>query len=507
MKQPARLSVLCAIVLSACAVGPDFKAPDTSATKAYLSEQDVLTAEQRLALGQHMEKTWWTLFGSHTLDDLIRQAVAGNHGLAAARETLAQAKASVDAERGSLLPQVSLDALAGRQKYGVALFGPSNFLIPPFTYYEAGPVFSWTADLFGGGQRRLERQQALTAYQSHELEALYVALTGNVASQTVQLAALHQEIGSAEALIRADNRLLALSRAAVEAGAASRTDVLAAQSRLATDRALLPPLKQRYSLSAHTLSVLLGKTPGDWSPPALPFGQLGFPPTIPLSLPSELAHNRPDILAAEANLHAASATVGVATANLYPDLTLSANLLQEALTPSRIFYGASNAWALVGGLSAPLFNGGSLSAQKQAAEHAYQAALEDYRQTVVHAFGQVADALTALAHDAEWLTSSQESAQTTRDALEIARKSQEAGSSALPEVEAALRSVALAQMQLTEARATQYLDAIQLFVALGGSPADTAASRNSPHPPRDTENQTPAPLAPLKSALSPGNSQ
>ena len=472
MKAVARITVILSVGLSACAVGPDFKVPDAPATKAYVSEQEMLTVDQRIALGHRVESEWWTLFGSPTLNDLIRQAVRGNHGLSAARETLAQAQAAVDAESGSLMPQVSLDAIAGRQKYGVALFGPSNFFIPPFTYYEAGPAFSWTLDLFGGGQRRVERQQAMAAYQSHEMEALYVALTGNVASQTVQLAALRSEINEAEKLLQADTQLLTLTQASFDAGAGTRSDVLNAQSRLAADRALLPPLKQRYSLSAHTLSVLVGRAPGDWSPPDVAFGQLAFPPELPLALPSELVRKRPDILAAEANLHAASATVGIATANLYPSLTLSANMFQEALTPTRLFYGASNAWALAGGLSAPIFDGGTLSAQKREAEHAFQAALSEYRQTVVHAFGQVADVLTALSHDGEFLNAMSTGAQTAHTALDIARKSYEAGNTGLLDVALARRSDALAQLQLADARVNQYLDAIRLFVALGGSPFD-----------------------------------
>ncbi|MDE2260481.1 MAG: efflux transporter outer membrane subunit [Betaproteobacteria bacterium] len=465
-----RPALLLALALSACSVGPDFRTPDPPATKTYTSEKEILTSEQRSALGQHITTEWGGLFASVPLNALISQAFSDNYDIAAARETLVQAEASVKAQSGSLMPQASLDALAGRQKYGVALFGPSNFFIPPFTYYEAGPSLSWTLDLFGGGQRRVERQQALADYQSHELDAMYVVLSGNVVSQAIALATVKAEIATLQRILAADEKTLVLVQASFEAGAATRMDILEAQSRLMADRALLPPLKQRSSLSYHTLSVLVGKAPADWSPPDLDFDHLTLPETLPLSLPSELVRKRPDILAAEANLHAASATVGVATANLYPSLTLSADMFQEALTPTRLFYGISNAWALAGGLSVPIFNGGTLSAEKREAEHAYLAALAEYRQTVVRSFSQVADALAALAHDAEMLDALKATAATTRASLDLAQKSYEAGNTGLLQIEAARRAFAQAELHLVEVRSQHCLDATQLFVALGGSP-------------------------------------
>ena len=459
--RPRLLPLLLTLGLCACSVGPDFRRPDPPATQTYTPE---------IVLGQRIETEWGGLFASPPLQALIRQAMADNHDMAAARQTLAQAEATVQAYRGSLMPQASLDALAGRQKYGVALFGPSNFMIPPFTYYEAGPSLSWTVDLFGGGQRRVERQQALADYQGHELEAMVVVLSGNVVSQAVSLAAVNAEIIALQRMLASDEKTLALTRAAFADGAANRMDILGAESRQMADRALLPPLKQRASLSAHTLSVLVGKAPADWSPPPLDFDLLTLPENLPVSLPSELVRKRPDILAAEANLHAASASVGVATANLYPSLTLSADMLQEALMPSRLFYGASNAWALAAGVSAPIFNGGLLSAEKRGAEHAYQAALAQYEGTVVRAFSQVADALTALAHDADLLDALRVSLVTAQASLDLAQKSYAAGNIGLLEVEAARRDAAQAQLHLTEVRSQQLVDATQLFVALGGFP-------------------------------------
>jgi NodT family efflux transporter outer membrane factor (OMF) lipoprotein len=478
MTRLPRSAFLIALVLSGCSVGPDFRAPDPPATKTYTSEKEILTPENRNAVGQHITTEWGGVFASAPLNALIRQAFLDNYDIVAARETLAQAEASVKAQSGSLLPQASLDALAGRQKYGVALFGPSNFFIPPFTYYEVGPSLSWTLDLFGGGQRRVERQQALAEYQSHELDAMYVVLSGNVVSQAVMLATVKAEIAVLQRILVSDEKTLALVQASFEAGAATRMDLLEAQNRLMADRALLPPLKQRSSLSYHTLSILVGKAPADWLPPDLDFEHLTLPKTLPFSLPSELVRKRPDILAAEANLHAASATVGVATANLYPSLTLSANMFQEALTPTRLFYGMSNAWALAGGLSIPIFNGGTLSAAKSEAEHAYLVALAEYRQTVVHAFSQVADALTALDHDTEMLDALKDTLATTKASLDLAQKSYEAGNAGLLQIEATQREFAQAELRLMETQSQQRLDATQLFVALGGSPLMSSAKHN-----------------------------
>jgi efflux transporter, outer membrane factor (OMF) lipoprotein, NodT family len=461
--------------LTACSTDPLLDSPDQP-NRPYLPAADMADLQGHVALGQKLETAWWTLFNSGALNDLVHQAVDANPGLSAAKETLAQAQAAVEAEQGSQMPQVSLGAVTGRQLYGVALFGPSNFFIPPFTYYEVGPSFSWTPDLFGGGKHRVERQQALADYQQHQWEALYVALTGNVVAQAVQQATWRTDIDAVEHVIVCDERLRELTQRAVMTGSASRSDLVTAQTRLDTDRALLPALQQNYSLHAHTLAVLLGRGPGDGLPLDVRWEQLKLPAALPVSLPSELVHRRPDILAAEADLHAAGAALGVASANLYPSLTLSANMLQEALSPSRIFYAASNAWALAGAISVPVWDGGVLSAQRRAAEHAYRASLDNYRDTVVRAFGQVADALTALVHDDEAIVIFDDGARTSATALAIARQHVEAGDGNQVDVVQAERADAQMQRQLSDAHAARYLDAIRLFVALGGSPLPPLSS-------------------------------
>ncbi|HET9113517.1 MAG TPA: efflux transporter outer membrane subunit [Burkholderiales bacterium] len=462
--------LLSVLLLAACSSGPDFSAPDAPKTQAYVSKTDVLPSQQRIALGKRIETDWWALFSSPELNALIRQTVENNYDLAAAHETLAQAEESVKAQSGSLMPQAALGATAGRQKYGAALFGPANFSIPPFTYYEVGPSLSWTPDLFGGGRREVERQQALAEYQAEQMDALYVALTGDTVTTALDIAATGAEISMLRNIIAEDENTLRLIESSYAAGSSTRMDIQSARNRKIEDQALLPPLIQRLSVSRHALAIFVGRAPADWLPPELDFNRFTLPQELPLSLPSELVKKRPDILAAAAELHAASAAIGVATANLYPQITLSANMMQEALTPVGLFSAANNAWALAGGVSAPLFNGGTLTAEKRRSEHAYRAALARYQQIILVAFRQVADALTALAQDEEAQRLADNAADSARVSLELARASYHAGAIGLIDLQNAERALTKTQWERIRVRQQRYLDSARLFVALGGSP-------------------------------------
>jgi len=473
-KQGVILGIL--VLLSACSTGPDFKAPASPEGTTFTSGDEAVPLNQRIVLGKRIETDWWTLFASGALDSLIQQAVKNNYDLSSAKETLAQAAEAVKAESGSLSPQISLDATAGRQKYGVALFGPSNFNIPPFSYYQAGPSISWSPDLFGGGRRAIERQQALANYQVHEIDAIYIALTGDTAAAALEIAAANAEIAAVKSMIAEDRKTLALVQESYAAGASTKVDVLGMKTQLNIDQTILPPLEQRLSVSRHALSIYLGKAPADWTPPNIEFNSLMLPDKIPVSLPSDLVRRRPDILAAEANLHAASAAIGVATANQYPQLTLTANMMQEALTPAGIFSAAGNAWSLAAELTAPIFDGGKLIAEKRGAEHAYQASLAQYQQTIIVAFKQVADALTSLAHDDEEVAIRNNALDDASISLELMRSSYQAGAVGLLPVQNARHALAKARLDIVQARHQRFLDCVRLFVALGGSPIATKQS-------------------------------
>lgn len=470
-----RLSpLLLTLALSACMVGPDFTRPDAPAQTGYRAPNEANT--DRIALGAATDSQWWHAYGSADLDRVVEQALRDNKTLAEANATLGQTQEAVEASSGALWPQLGLDASAGRQKYGKTLFGPSNFSIPPFTYYSVGPSVSYLLDIFGGNRREVERNAALAEYQGYQLQAAQLSLSAETVGQSLALASARAQIESIKQIIADDEENVRLTEATRAAGSGTLTDVLSAQSQLASDRALLPAIEQDLSVTRHALALLVGKAPADWQPPEFELSALTMPEKIPLSLPPELVHRRPDILAAEAQLHAASAAIGVATANLYPSLRLSANLTQQALTPAKLFEGNSNAWALAAGLTAPIFSGGTLSAEKRAAVDAYRAALARYEQTVLESFTQIADLLEALTHDAEQIEAQKHALNTADQALKLTRLSFQAGNVGVVQVLDAERQVSQARLGLTRAQTQHFADSARLFAASGGAPLAKASA-------------------------------
>ena len=455
--------------LSACAVGPDFSEPAAPPAKSFTAEGDQISIEgQHVVIGEKVSAEWWKAFQSPQLDDVMQKALADNNTIAGAKATLAQAQEQITAASGSLFPQVSFGGAAGRQKYGKSLFGPSDITIPPFTYYTVGPEVSYLLDFAGGERRGVEQEEALAQFQSYEADAIRLSITGNVVAQALGIASARAQIAAIEQIIADDRRNLDLVEKSRAAGAATLTDVFSAQSQLASDQTLLPPMEQQLSVATHALSILTGKAPADWQPPDFTFAQLHLPAELPLSLPSELAHQRPDILAAEAQLHAASAAIGVATANLYPSITLSADVTQQFLSPGNLFNPASMAWALAAGLTAPIFSGGTLQAEKRAAEDAYQATLSNYQQTVLESFGQVADVLKALEHDSQEIKAQHYALETAQSSLKLARTSYKEGNIGVLQVLDAERQSNEAELAMARVQAGRYQDTALLFLALGG---------------------------------------
>jgi NodT family efflux transporter outer membrane factor (OMF) lipoprotein len=482
---PAACGLAAAALLGGCTVGPNFHRPAAPITPAYrpageaspigasdaAAERHAPAADpyrQRILLGAPAAPEWWTLFASPQLDELMRRAIAGNHDLAAAKATLAQARELVAAQTGQLYPQVGLQAGTGRQKYGAEFLG--TFAVAPFTYEAVGASVRYVLDYDGAIARSIEEKKALEQYQRSELDAAQLTLTGDVASEAVIIAATRGEIRAAAELLSEDRHNLSLVQTAFANGFVSRLDVLTAQSQLASDQTLLPPLYQQLQVARHALAVLLGHPPADWSRPDLELTELRLPGTLPVSVPSKLVHSRPDILAAEAQLHAATAAVGVATANLYPQIALSATFGQQALTPSRLFDASSAAWSLIAGLTQPLFDGGTLRAERRASLDALQASAARYQQVVLDSFGQVADLLDALDHDAQLVAAQANARDTSEASLDLARQSYQAGNSGLLQVLDAQRLRQRAELGFLQAQSRQYLDTIQLLLAVGGNP-------------------------------------
>jgi NodT family efflux transporter outer membrane factor (OMF) lipoprotein len=465
------------LTLCACTVGPNFKAPDAPTAPGYSAPGDSPPpADQRVTLGAQIEGDWWAQFHSTRLDGLIKVALEANQDIAAGKARIAEAQEEVIAAHAALLPSLTFGTTVGRQKYGKSLFGPLDFVIPPFTYYTVGPSISAPLDIFGGNKRILEEKQAYKDYQKDELDAAYLSLTANVVAQALSVAAARAQIEVVQDIIANDQRNVDLVQRSLDDGQATRTQLLTAQTQLATDKTLLPELHQEESTARHALAILVGKSPAEWTPPELTLSDFVLPGEIAASLPSELVHRRPDILAAEAQLHAASAAIGVATANLYPNITLGGSLTQQALTPGGLFQGAAAAWTIAANLTAPLYDGGRLRAERRAAVEGYQAALADYRQVILRSFGDVADSLQALSNDDDQFNSQTVAAQTAAAARDLARRSYTVGNSGILDVLDAERSTAQAQLGLSRARAQRLIDTARLYMALGGTPVPTTTA-------------------------------
>ncbi len=469
-----------AAVASGCAVGPSFRRPPAPDVDRYVAGDLPIdlnagadATAQHVAIGATVTATWWQLFRSDALDAVLRQAVADNPTLAAARATLAQAQQAVREARAAFYPQVDFGATIERQQTGSRTLQSVNgtsarVSAPAQNIYSLGPTVSYLPDVFGGTRRHVEQEAALAEQQRYEVAAAYLTLTGNAVTQAIALASARLQLAAAESIIADDERNLGLVKDTLAAGKAAEVDVLTAESQLANDRTLVPPLRQQISTARHALAILVGKFPGEWSAPDFDLAELTLPGELPLSLPSELVRRRPDILAAEAQLHADSAAIGVATAQMFPSFPLSASFTAGAATTSALFPAASSAWTLAAGLTAPIFHGGALDAQRKAAIAAFEASLATYRATVLQAFGQVADTLRALEHDAELVDAERRVLDASTATLELQRFSYQAGKATLLQLLDAERVAQQARLGYARARAERYQDSAALLVAMGG---------------------------------------
>ena len=480
------LTLACAAAMAGCTVGPNFTRPTPPASTRYTvaaardASVPAQDTSQHIDLGREIEGDWWSLFRSDAIDGVVKQALEHNRSLEASTATLRQADELAIATGGARYPQIGLSAGVGRQQYGDEFLG-GFFNVPPFTYYAIGPTVSYTLDYVGGIARRGEQQYALAAVARHQMDAAYLTVTGQAVMQTLAIGAARAQIATLETILGQDRDNLKLVQTAFQDGSVARIDVVSAQSQIASDTALLPPLRQELARAHHALSVVLGRTPAGGLPPDVDLANIALPLDLPVILPSELAHRRPDILAAEARLHAATSAVGVAESNLYPKIQLSATVGQQAVDAGTLFNSADTAWSLISGLTVPLFDGGTLRAEKRAAVDAMHASAAAYEQTVLEAFGQVADMLEALNHDAEQLDAQAQAQQAAQTGLELARASYTEGNAGVLQVLDAQRSYQQARLGYVRAVAQRYLDTVQLFLALGGTnPSDGRTAETRP---------------------------
>ncbi|HEX7044602.1 MAG TPA: efflux transporter outer membrane subunit [Burkholderiales bacterium] len=477
----ARTFLLLAVTAPAvagCVVGPDFRRPETPATNRYTPEPlpDRTAsapveggAAQHFVAAKDIPAQWWTLFRSEALDRLVREALTQSPSLAAAEARLRQAQELLRAETGAVYyPAIAADAAASRQRRSVAGLGIPGISGGVFNLYHVSVSVSYALDTAGGLRRQIEALQAQVDFEAYQREAAYLALAGNVVTAAVTEASLRAQMRATEEILAGIENQLAIAEKQLAIGAIARTDVLTQRAEAAQVRATLPALERQLAAVRHQLAVLLGRLPSAADFPEFTLAALELPTELPLTLPSALVRQRPDVRAAEALLHAASAQIGVATANLYPQIALSAAYGTEATETDELFDGDTRFWSIGASLLQPFFNGGELRARRRAAIAAFDAAAAQYRQTVLAAFQDVADVLRALETDARALLEQQRAFAAAEEALALVRRQYKVGAASYLQLLDAQRQFQQARINLVQAQAARYADTAALFQALGG---------------------------------------
>ncbi len=482
MPRKAKTKIGCLLVctlLCGCNVGPNFKKPSAPNTNTYTEapqpEQTVSSKgkggeTQYINSGQRIPEQWWGLFHSDPLNQLIVKGITNSPNIDAAKAALRQAHENYRVSAGNyLFPAFDLQAGAQRQQITGANFGNENSPTSIFNLFNTQVNVSYTLDIFGGNRRALEALCAQVDYQRYELEAAYLALTANIVTSAITEAALRAQIAATYSIIKLEEDLLSISRKQYNLGGIAQTDVLTQESQLAQSRTELPPLEKKLSQTRNNLAALIGEIPSQATIPTFSLDELQLPTDLPLSLPSSLVQQRPDIRASEALLHQASAQIGVATANLLPNVTLSGYDGWQANQIGDLFKNSTNVWNIATNLMQPIFHGGALLAQRRASIAAFDQARAQYRQTVIVAFQNVADALRAIEMDAKELAAQTEALDAATKLLKLTEDQYRLGSVTYLVLLTAQRQYNQALIGRIQAQATRYTDTAALFQALGGS--------------------------------------
>jgi NodT family efflux transporter outer membrane factor (OMF) lipoprotein len=482
------LAPLLCLALAACAVGPDFRRPSPPAVAGYVPEPAPAgTAAaagpggdaQRFLAGRDVPADWWTVFGSAELDALVAEALRANPTVAGAQATLREARENLAAQRGAYFPALGLGAGASRNKNAVDVLSPTlSSGAALYNLYTAQVSVGYALDVFGANRRAVEAAGASAEASRWQLEATYLTVAGNVVTAAIQLAGLDEQVAATEQAIAAEREMLGILRHQLELGAVAGLEVAAQETALAQTETALPPLRLKREATLHLLAVLTGRLPSQAHAPTLALESLRLPTEIPLGVPSELVTRRPDVRAAEANLHVATATVGVNVANLLPQLSIGASLGSSATTAGALLKPYTQFWSAGASLSQTLFEGGMLVHRVRAAEAALDAAGAAYRSTVLGAFQNVADALRALEADAQTLAAAERAAAAAERSLAIVRRQRELGGVSYLALLNAEQSDAQALAARAAARAARYADTAALYQALAGPvPAAAGAGR------------------------------
>jgi NodT family efflux transporter outer membrane factor (OMF) lipoprotein len=500
----ARAMLGISLALSACAVGPNFRTPVKPATGGYTREalpaqtdSSTVSGEtaQRFDFGAELPADWWRLFESPELNTLIEQAIKNYPSITAQQAALRQARDNVRAQQGVFFPQVQGQLTQARQKQSLATAESSLSVAPvastppgaggsgspsaaslaselaPFlitNIYTASVNVSYTFDIFGGERRQLEGLQAQVEAQKYQLEASYLTLTSNVAATAIQMASIREQIAATHEIIALEEKQLNLIQRQFDIGSRARAEVLQQQSNLSTVRATLPALQQQLSVTDHQLAVLVGQFPHDAAPASFELSSLKLPVDLPVSLPSALVARRPDIKVQEMAMRQASAAVGVATANLFPQVTLQAQTGDQSTLLSTWFSPAAAMWGLTSNLTQPIFAGGTLRARRRAAIDAYDQTQAQYRLAVLNAFQNVADSLTALENDAQAVGAQFDAQTAAKASLDLIQRQYDAGAVGYVSLLTAQQTYQQARIAYVRAVASRYADTVTLFQALGG---------------------------------------
>jgi NodT family efflux transporter outer membrane factor (OMF) lipoprotein len=478
-------AVLISMGIWGCALGPDFVSPAAPEVSGYTQGKAPVATiaadgrQQYFDWGAKISREWWHLFQSDKLNRVIQLAVANNQTLQAAQARLRESQANLRAGYGVFFPQIEGKADITRQKFNSASFGGS-FGSSLFTVYSTSAAVSYNFDFFGRSRRTVEGLKAQSDFQDYEARATYLTLLGRVINTVIAEATYRAQIEATREIIDDQQHQLNIMEAQVKAGIIASQDVLSMRARLAATEATLPPLQQSLAQTRHLLATLVGQIPSSWTPPEVGFADFTLPEHLPVSLPSDLVRQRPDILAAEAQLHAASADIGVATANMFPSIDLTGAYGQSTIKSSLLFNPISNFWNLGVGLTAPLFQGGKLWYKRKAALAAYDAALADYRQMVLAAFAQVADTLRALEHDAQTLNAQSQALESSQQSLQLVQENYKAGKADYVQVLIADLQYQQARIGFLTAKAQRYQDSATLIAALGGGWWNTQPQEGDP---------------------------
>jgi NodT family efflux transporter outer membrane factor (OMF) lipoprotein len=469
--------LLVLVLVAGCSVGPNFKHPAAPEVKGYTTNQLVATSEttnvpggqvQRFVEGSDIPGAWWELFHSKALNGLIERSLSNNPSIKAAQAALTVAHENVLAQKGAFYPSANASFSAARQKTSELIAPVPNANQFLFSLYTPQVSVSYTPDVFGLNRRTVESLQAQAEAARFALAAAHITLSANVAAAAIEEAALRGQIEATHELMAVNTNMVQILRAQFAKGYVGRLEVASQESQLAQVAATLPPLLKQLSQERDLLVALAGGWPSQGLAEQFELSSLQLPQELPLSLPSQLVAQRPDVRQAEENLHAASALIGVAIANRLPNITLSADAGSTALAMSQLFTAGTGFWTLAGTVSQPLFQGGTLLHRQRAAQAAYQEAAEQYRSTVLTAFQNVADTLNALEQDANALNTAAAAKDAASLTLDLARKQWQSGYANYLGLLNAEQSYQQALITLVQAQANRYADSAALFQALGG---------------------------------------